>query len=83
MIDQRWHKMVIGANGENMKEVHDRFSGVHVAFPEPGKRSSEVTLRGPRDEVEKCAKYLKKMADDIVSLYTYSFDHGSTYSTSR
>lgn len=68
MIDHRWHKMVIGANGENMKEVHDRFSGVHVAFPEPGKRNSEVSLRGPKDEVDKCAKYLKKMADDIVSL---------------
>lgn len=67
-IEQKWHKMVIGANGENMKELRDRFPGVHVAFPEQGRRSNHVTLRGPTEEVDKCSTYLMKRAKDIVSL---------------
>ena len=59
--------MIIGANGENMKELRDRFPGVHVAFPEPGRRSNLVTLRGPTEEVDRCSTYLSKQAKDIVS----------------
>ena len=60
--------MIIGANGENMKELRDRYPGVHIAFPEPGRRSNIVTLRGPTDEVKKCSVYLQKSAEDIVSI---------------
>lgn len=66
-IDQKWHKLVIGANGENMRELRDRFPGVHVAFPEQGLRSNHVTLRGPTEEVNSCANYLRRKAKDIVS----------------
>jgi rRNA processing protein Krr1/Pno1 len=67
-IEQKWHKMVIGANGEHMKELRDRFPGVHVAFPEPGRRSNHVTLRGPTKDVDKCSEYLRQQAKDIVRL---------------
>ena len=66
IIEQKWHKLIIGANGENMKEIHDRYSGVHVAFPEPGRRSNTVTLRGPSEEVKQCKQYMEKHARDIV-----------------
>lgn len=72
-IDQKWHKVIIGANGENMKELRDRYPGVHIAFPEPGRRSNIVTLRGPTDEVKKCSVYLQKSAEDIVES-NYRFD---------
>ncbi len=66
-IEQKWHKLIIGANGDNMKEIHDRYPGVHVAFPEQGRRSNTVTLRGPSEEVKQCSSYLEKYASDIVS----------------
>ena len=50
-----------------MKDIRDRFSGVHVAFPEKGERCDAVTLRGPKEEVRQCAAHLKKQAADIVS----------------
>ena len=66
-IAQKWHGMIIGPSGEHMRDMRDRFSGVHVAFPEKGERSDSVTLRGPKDEVQRCVVFLKKQADDIVS----------------
>ena len=51
-----------------MKALHDRYPGVHVAFPEPGRRSNIVTLRGPKDKVDECSAYLNKLAKEIVSL---------------
>lgn len=66
-IEQKWHKLIIGANGEKMKEVNDRYPGVRVAFPEQGRRSNTVTLRGPSEEVKQCKNYMEKHAKDIVS----------------
>ena len=79
VIEQKWHKLIIGANGENMKEVHDRYPGVHIAFPEPGRRSNTVTLRGPSEEVKQCKEYLQKHAQDIVSLTVTVHVHVCVY----
>ena len=51
-----------------MKEIHDRYPGVHVAFPEPGRRSNTVSLRGPSEEVKQCRSYMEKYSQDIVRL---------------
>lgn len=39
---------------------------VNITFPDPDTRSDVVTLRGPKNNVEKCFKYLKQMNDDMV-----------------
>lgn len=49
-----------------MQELRDRFNGVQVMFRSPGEKSDVVTIRGPKDDVEKCAKHLKKLVDDLV-----------------
>ena len=74
-IAQKWHGLIIGPNGEHMKDIRDRFSSVHVAFPEKGERCDSVTLRGPKEEVRQCAAHLKKQAADIVryDIITYIF----------
>ena len=51
-----------------MQELRDRFNGVQVMFRSPGEKSDVVTIRGPKDDVEKCAKHLRKLVDDLVSL---------------
>ena len=67
MIDQRFHKQIIGSKGEKIREIRDRFNGIQVSFPEPGEKKDIVILRGPKQDVEKCAIHLKKMVADLVS----------------
>ena len=68
IIEQRFHRSLIGAGGQKIQELRDRFNGVQVMFRSPGEKSDVVTVRGPKDDVEKCAKHLKKLVDDLVSL---------------
>ena len=59
---------MIGAGGQKIQELRDRFNGVQVMFRSPGEKSDVVTVRGPKDDVEKCAKHLRKLVDDLVRL---------------
>lgn len=67
MIDQRFHKQIIGAKGEKIREIRDRFNGIQVSFPDPSEKKDMVTLRGPKQDVDKCASHLKKVVVDLVS----------------
>jgi predicted PilT family ATPase len=67
LIDQRFHKQIIGSKGEKIREIRDRFNGIQVSFPEPGEKKDIVTLRGPKQDVEKCAVHLKKMVADLTA----------------
>lgn len=58
--------MIIGSKGEKIREVRDRFNGIQISFPEPGEKKDIVVLRGPKDDVEKCAAHLKKLGADLV-----------------
>jgi hypothetical protein len=60
---------MIGARGDHIKEIKDKFNQVQITFPDPGKKSDIVTLRGPKDDVDKCHKYLQQMHQDMVSFY--------------
>ncbi|KAK3594419.1 hypothetical protein CHS0354_037444 [Potamilus streckersoni] len=66
IIDQRFHKNIIGAKGEKIRGIRDQFNQVQITFPDQGKRSDIVTLRGPKNDVDKCAVYLDKMAKELV-----------------
>lgn len=37
-----------------------------INFPDPAQKSDIVQLRGPKNEVEKCTKYMQKMVADLV-----------------
>ena len=39
---------------------------MQISFPEQGDKKDIVSLRGPKEDVEKCAVYLKKLAADLV-----------------
>lgn len=67
LIEQRFHGQIIGSKGEAVRELREKFPGVNVSFPEPGRKSDVVTLRGPKDEVDKCYKHLSTVAKDLVS----------------
>ncbi|XP_013393954.1 vigilin [Lingula anatina] len=68
MIEQRFHRTIIGAKGDKIKEVRDKFNQVQITFPDPGKKSNIVTLRGPKNDVEKCYKYLQQMHQELIAV---------------
>ena len=68
LIEQRFHRMLIGAKGDGIKAVRDKFNQVQITFPDQGRKSDVVTLRGPKTDVDKCFVHLQKMTADMVSL---------------
>lgn len=66
IIEQRFHRAIIGQKGEKIKEVRDKFPEVIINFPDPATKSDIVQLRGPRNEVEKCTKFMQKMVAEMV-----------------
>ncbi|XP_062306966.1 high density lipoprotein binding protein a isoform X1 [Osmerus eperlanus] len=66
IIEQRFHRAIIGQKGENIKEVRDKFPEVIINFPDPANKSDIVQLRGPHTEVEKCSKFMQKMVAEMV-----------------
>uniref|UniRef100_A0A4X2LU28 Vigilin n=1 Tax=Vombatus ursinus TaxID=29139 RepID=A0A4X2LU28_VOMUR len=66
IIEQRFHRTIIGQKGERIREIRDKFPEVIINFPDPAQKSDIVQLRGPKNEVEKCTKYMQKMAADLV-----------------
>lgn len=67
IIEQRFHRMLIGAKGEGIKGVRDRFNQVQINFPDQGKKSDVVTLRGPKNDVDKCYQHLQKLTQDLIA----------------
>ncbi|XP_069775955.1 vigilin-like isoform X2 [Narcine bancroftii] len=66
IIEQRLHRSIIGQKGEKIKEVRDKFPEVIINFPDPASKSDIVQLRGPKNEVEKCSKFLQKIIADLI-----------------
>lgn len=66
IIEQKYHRTIIGQKGERVREIRDKFPEVIINFPDPNHKSDIVQLRGPKNEVEKCAKYMQKMMVDLV-----------------
>ncbi|KAK6478014.1 vigilin [Huso huso] len=66
IIEQRFHRTIIGQKGEKIKEVRDKFPEVIINFPDPAQKSDIVQLRGPKNEVEKCVKYLQRGIAELI-----------------
>lgn len=65
---------MIGAQGGRIREVRDKFNQVQITFPDPSKKSDVVTLRGPKNDVDKCYRYLQQMRQELVSNKTLSIN---------
>ncbi len=67
VIEQKFHRNIIGAGGENITAIREKFNEVQILFPDSSKKSDVVTIRGPKDEVDKCYTHLKKYAADVIA----------------
>jgi len=65
IIEQRFHRTIIGQQGSKIKEIRDRFNQVQIGFPDPARKSDVVTLRGPKNDVDKCFRYLQQMHQEM------------------
>jgi len=65
MIENRFHRQLIGPKGENIQKIRDDFASVQISFPELGSKSDIVKLRGPKQDVDKCATLLTKMHKEL------------------
>ncbi|RWS13999.1 vigilin-like protein [Dinothrombium tinctorium] len=67
IIDHRFHKQLIGTKGEKIKEIRDRFNQVIISFPDPSEKSDKVTIRGPKENVENCYRYLAQQNKELLA----------------
>ncbi|KAK9747025.1 KH domain [Popillia japonica] len=65
IIEQRHYKNIIGAKGEKIREIRDKFNQVQINFPGPGDKRDVVKIRGPKEDVDKCHKYLQKLVKEL------------------
>lgn len=66
VIDQSYHRAIIGARGENIRDVRDRFNQVNITFPDAGDRSNVVVVRGPTQDVEMCCSHLSQICKELI-----------------
>lgn len=65
IIDHRLFRTIIGSKGENIREIRDKYPQVQIVFPVANDKSDIVKVRGPKDDVDKCAKHLQKVVKDL------------------
>jgi len=65
IIENRFHRQLIGPKGENIEKVRKEFANVQISFPDLGVKSDIVKLRGPKDDVDKCSRQFNKVVKDL------------------
>jgi len=66
IIEQRFHRNIIGTKGDKIREIRDKFNQVQISFPDPGEQCEIVKIRGPKDDVDQCYRHLQKMVKDLM-----------------
>ena len=65
IIDQRHYRNIIGAKGDKIREIREQFNQVQINFPGAGDKRDVVKIRGPKEDVDKCHKYLVKLVKEL------------------
>ncbi|XP_049728095.1 vigilin-like [Elephas maximus indicus] len=66
IIEQRFHRTIIGQKGERIRDIRKKFPEVMINFPDLAQKSDIVQLRGPKYELEQCTEYLENVVTDLV-----------------
>ncbi|KAF5298917.1 hypothetical protein FQR65_LT09570 [Abscondita terminalis] len=65
IIDQRHYKNIIGNKGDKIREIREQFNQVQINFPGAADKRDVVKIRGPKEDVDKCHKYLVKLVKEL------------------
>lgn len=66
IVENRFHRQLIGAKGGEIEKIRKEFSAVQISFPDLGSKSDIVKLRGPKEDVDKCARYFSRIIKDLM-----------------
>lgn len=66
LIEQRFHKQIIGTKGETIQKFREQFPSLVFSFPDPGKKSDIINLRGDKNEVDKAFKQLTALNKELL-----------------
>lgn len=66
LIEQRFHKQIIGTKGEAISKLREQYPTVIFTFPDPGKKSNIINLRGDKNEVDKAFKQLTSIHKELL-----------------
>ena len=64
MIPSKIHNMMIGAGGKLIQSISDDCGGVAIKFPAAEANSDKVSVRGPKEDVEKAKKMLIDLSNE-------------------
>ena len=66
IIENRFHRQLIGPKGENIEKIRKDFANVQISFPDLGVKSDIVKLRGPKKDVDECSRHFTKLAKEMA-----------------
>lgn len=67
IIEHKYHSSIIGQKGEKIKEINNMFNQeVQITFPNANEKKDVVKVRGPKEDVDKCCKYLKNFVKQLA-----------------
>ncbi|KAK0403353.1 hypothetical protein QR680_016873 [Steinernema hermaphroditum] len=66
LIPQRFHGQFIGPQGAKLNETRKKYPSINFSFPEAKENSEVVTLRGDRQEVDKCFQEWSKKTKELL-----------------
>ncbi|CAF0851685.1 unnamed protein product [Didymodactylos carnosus] len=65
-IEPQYYPQIFGS--KKLEEIRQKFHDVRITFPDVNDKSNKVQLRGNKDDVEKCTRYLQQKVKDMYSL---------------
>lgn len=63
-IPPKYYNSIIGAGGKLISSIMEECGGVSIKFPSPESKSDKVTIRGPKDDVEKAKAQLLELSNE-------------------
>lgn len=63
-IPPKYYNSIIGAGGKLISSIMEECGGVSIKFPTPESKSDKVTIRGPKDDVEKAKVVLLELSNE-------------------
>merc|ERR1712165_427843 len=66
IVENRFHRQLIGAKGGEIEKIRKEFTAVQISFPDLGSKSDIVKLRGPKEDVDKCARHFNKLTKELL-----------------
>jgi predicted PilT family ATPase len=66
-IDIKHHANIIGKGGKVLRSIQTECGGVQITFPDAKKKSKEVVIKGPEEDVSKAKASLLDLANTLAA----------------